>query len=203
MKRSKKREALRLVDGVATYELLPEEKERRGRYGLYAVHPMEEEVYDPPPEKRISAQGAWVLLLRLPNIPIQEHLSRGQLFYAKQQEGADPAGFNARGDYKVMIRTPWGECGLWPYEYSVPSLEKILGWFEAKELVFHPFQGEPRFNDALFYLRSRGIGLEEALPMALGTFEEPVGWFEPPAELRETIEDVFGREESWPFCASS
>ena len=178
--------------GVATYELTDEMKEKRGRFPGTSL--LDDEIFDPSQKKRIPKAGAWVMLLRIPNIQIQKNLCRGQIFFAKQAEtAADSIGFDTRGMYKIQIFTPWGECCLWPYEYSVPKLDDVLSLWDSKELIFHPFQGEPRMTDVLSYIRSRGIGLAQALPMALGSFTEPVGWFDVAEEIRESIEATFGR----------
>ena len=50
-----------------------------------------------------------------------------------------------------------------------------------------------RLNEVTFYCRSRGIGLAEAAVMALGSLEEPVGWFEPHPDLAPAMEAMAKR----------
>lgn len=179
----RRRSLARVVPGTAawTYEL---EEKRKAR--LFFFNPLELMSYDPPEQARLPEEGAWVLVLReLPPLQEDVHLkvTPGRVFWATRQPGCDAFGFSSHGTYKALARTPWGAVGLWPYEYSTIATDRILAYWEAKELVFHPTAENLRFTDALFYIRSRGIALEDAMVMALGTMKGPVGWFEPSADL--------------------
>jgi len=170
-----------LKDGKVSYELQPEEKEAKERCGW--DHPDNDLAWDPGPKQRIPKDGAWVMITRtLP--PIERGLNRnlmvGRIFWCDHQSGADEAGFTRDGLYKVICRSPWGDVWLWPYEYSRMEIPEILSLWQTNDVVFVPTNVQlARFNDIVFYARSRGIALADAMVMALGTLSGPVGWFRP------------------------
>lgn len=79
-----------------------------------------------------------------------------------------------------ICRSPFGDVHLWPYEYSVIETAKVIEYWAEDELTFHPMKTDiATFNAIIFYARSRGIALADAMVFALGTLVGPVGWFEP------------------------
>jgi hypothetical protein len=181
--------------GAATYEMDENEKEalmkRLATIGGVNVH-LDAEIYNPPESKRFSKKGAWVMLLRIPNVEIKRRLCRAMIFYARHDAGTDQFGFNQRGLYKVKITTPWSDLWLWPYEYSVMEPTRVIELYQEGDLIFHPKKEGLNFTDALVYVMSRGIPMEQAIPMVLGSFEGDVGWFEPKPSMKKQIEATFG-----------
>lgn len=167
-------------DGRASYERLPEEKEIMGNPWS---QPAEDAVFDPDPKQRFAEEGAWAMIVRkLPPIAdgIQDFVRVGRIFYLQHVPNTDKFGFSPDGTYKALCRTKCGDVCLWPYEYSVFTAEDVVSLWQEKQLKFNPTNIQPaRFNDIVFYARSRGIGLADAMVMALGTIKAPVGWFEP------------------------
>jgi hypothetical protein len=203
------------VGGTLTYEMTDEEKDKQEMFVGASLAPNEDmadrlravegmmlnrEVYNPSASKRFKRPGTWVMLLRVPpvGLPIRDKsihatkvMSRGLMFWARHDEGTDEFGFNAKGLYKVVTTTPWGEVHLWPYEYSVMDPVAITKMYQAGELIFHPMTKRPTFTDELFYVMSRGVPVEEAMPMVLGGMVGPIGWFEPSPELKKAIAATF------------
>ncbi len=140
-----------------------------------------------------------MIVRQLPPIEkgFRETIRVGRVFYIEHVSEADEVGFSPGGKYKVLCNSPWGSVCLWPYEYSVIDTAKLLSLWESKELVFHPIAENVRFTDALFYVRSRGIAIQDAMVMVLGSFKGPVGWFEPSPELAEECEAMEERVHRW------
>lgn len=193
MARRKKRD-IRAVGKKWTYERSDAEKERRrGADATFRMNPLDSDIYDPPQDRRISSDGAWVMILRTPfAFPKRFRFQRGQIFFATHEDGADEFGFMASGDYKIRITTPWGQCCLWPYEYSVMDPASIMPLKAEGELEFIPFTKNAVLNDQVFYLRSRGIPLNDAMVMTLGTLKSAVGWFRPSRKVARELEVAFG-----------
>jgi hypothetical protein len=103
--------------------------------------------------------------------------------------------FELTGSYKVKADTPWGTLTLWPYEYAVKDPKVIIELWRDGAMVFHPTNTSlAHFNAVVFYVRSRGIELADAMVMALGTITGNVGWFEPATpELAAWMEDMAER----------
>jgi hypothetical protein len=107
----------------------------------------------------------------------------GRVFYATRQDNTDAEGFRRDGKYLVDIRTPYGDLKLWPYEYCVLEIADLMAMWQAGELTFHPKAVSTAQLDAtVFYARSRGISMADAMAMALGTLQGDVGYFEPATE---------------------
>jgi hypothetical protein len=188
-----KRNPGRIVDGKLSWSHDDEMREILiERDLLYGAHMANGELYDPPMEKRIPKEGAWVMITRPPRLDRKFRFEMGQVFYATRWEGSDDEGFVKGGYYKILATTPWGQCGLLPYEYFVPKVEFVIECYQKGELLFHAMTETPRLTDALFYCRSRGIGVLEAMPMVLGSFQAPVGWFEMTPELVKEARETFG-----------
>lgn len=192
------------------YELSDRAKSILTRSPFGWMDPANREVFDPAPSSRVPETGAWALITRqLPAIErgIDQHVRVGRVFYVERADraGTDAAGFSRDGRYKVRCRSPWGEVHLWPYEYATIDVPELLAMWAEGELRFHPTDIEPaRLSEVTFYARSRGIGIADAMVMALGTLAGPVGWFEPAsAELAEECEALERRVhatrfERWP-----
>lgn len=153
--------------------------------------PLNLDVYQPPVSSLVSPEGSWVMVKRpLPPMEndLHEHVTIGRVFWATHPENADEEGFSPDGKYLMNVTTPFGDLKLWPYEYTVFEPLRLLELWQAKELVFHAV-GDQSMNldDVLFYARSRGIALADALVMALGSIKGPIGWFEPAPELQEAV----------------
>lgn len=132
-----------------------------------------------PGERELPPEGAWIWVIRPPHTPIE--LQFGGWYFAKPYKDGNKTAHGWREmKYSVTVHAPEGEVRLWPYEYAKPPLEELIegwsdGWYE-----FHMFDEDmqPEITERLFYVMSRGIPLQEALPMALGEVLAPVGWFE-------------------------
>jgi hypothetical protein len=171
------------------------------------TNPANISVYDPEPKQIIAKSGAWIMITRqLP--PIEGGLDKkvrvGRIFYAWHHEDADEKGFRPTGLYMVRMVAPSDggesarELSLYPYEYSAMSIESILGMWAAGEIRFHPRNIDlAQMNSVVFYARSRGIPVVDAMVMALGTLNGDVGWFEPVEELAEEIEAMEERVNRW------
>lgn len=198
----------------AGYELSDRAKQLLDKSPFGWCDPANREIYNPLPQSRVPESGAWALITRqLPPIEgrIDEHVRVGRIFYVERLDATDLTGFKPDGTYKVRLRSPWGEVHLYPYEYSTIEVATVLSMWTEDELVFHPSNMEPaRLSEVTFYARSRGIGLADAMVMALGTLVGPVGWFEPAsAELAEECEAMERRVHShvtltarWPAWQS-
>ena len=122
----------------------------------------------------------------------------GCIFWVERQANADHEGFTPNGTYLVTCYTPQGQVKIWPYEYSVMKAETVIAIWQDDEILFHPADIEPaRFNDIVFYARSRGISLSDATVVALGSITGPVGWFEPHPDLVPAIEAMEERVNRW------
>lgn len=184
-----------------SFERLAEEKEAL-ESSPFAYDPRDCEVYDPPEKKRITKEGGWAMILMA--IPVQagegikENVRPGRIFYIEHDEGADEYGFGPSGRYKVITKTPWGTVWMWPYEYSVMTPELMISLWQAEEIIFNPTNMEiGRFNDVVHYVRSRGVGVADAMVMALGTLKGNVGWFSPAEHLVQACEEMVDRFNNW------
>lgn len=179
-------------DGKQSYERQGEEKERLVSQSRHFADPANTLIYEPGEKQRIPKEGAWAMITRqLPPMEkgMQDHIRVARVFYVEHDGEADEFGFLPDGTYKVVCRSPWGDVKLWPYEYSAIEPATLILLWQDRELVFHPTNVEKtRFNDIVFYARSRGIGIADAMVMALGTLKASVGWFEPAPEIVEDAE---------------
>lgn len=183
----------------ATYELQGDAKElavirESSLFGGW-VDPANADVYDPRDRQRVPTGGAWAMITRrLPPMErgLDEKLRVGRVFFVQHEASADEFGFLPDGRYRVDCDSPWGSLKLWPYEYSVLPPERLVGLWQDGALRFNPTNIElAQFNNVVFYVRSRGIGLADAAVMALGSFTGPIGWFEPATEeLAADLEDM-------------
>lgn len=178
-----------------SYELTADQKDAYADY--IAKRGEDVEVVNPRADQRIPNSGAWVMITR-PLPPMERdahrHVRPGRVFYAQHEGGTDEAGFAPTGRYKVRLTTPVGDVSVWPYEYHVVPTTRLLDLLQHGALAFRPFDVSPaQLNDTVFYCRSRGIGLGDALAIALGTLAAPVGWLEPAADLATDIEALATR----------
>jgi hypothetical protein len=163
--------------------------------------PANADVWSPKAGQLVPKEGAWVMITRrLPPMEarMDEKVRVARFFFARHFSDADQEGFRPSGMYTVQLCTEWGDVTLMPYEYSVIEPEKIIAMWQGVELTFHPWKIElARFNSIVFYARSRGIGIADAMVMALGTIKGEVGWFEPTPELAEEAEAMEERVHRW------
>lgn len=196
-------------DGAASYERQGNDKDAlidralMVGFGGNDFDPANADVYNPRDHQRVPKAGAWAIITRqLPPIEnrINEQVRVARIFYVEHVGNADDFGFAPNGSYKVKCRSPWGDVCLWPYEYSVMDPAKIVALWQSGDIVFHPTSTtEAAFNAIVFYARSRGIALADAMVMAVGTLVGPVGWFEPAtAELAEDAEALERHVHRWP-----
>lgn len=98
--------------------------------------------------------------------------------------------------HRVKILTPKGELGLFPHEYSrVENPEKYYEFIgDGMTVKFFGGAGTKGVPaDALFYLRSRGVSLKDAMIMLIGSIKaHGVLWL----ETDENVIKTFGYE--WP-----
>lgn len=202
-----KRRAGRVVGGKGTYKLPDDERRDVVDYEVFAAADpfngsANGEVYDPGPKQIIPKSGAWITIRRrLPAIEggIDEHVRVARIFWGEHENGADDEGFIPGGQYRICLTTPWGDVKLWPYEYARVDVADVLAMWQRGELTFHPTNvSEAQFNATVFYVRSRGIALPDAMVMALGSIAGPVGWFEPHPDLAE-IAEAMERSAHAPF----
>lgn len=186
----------------ATFEREENEKEfLKDRSTFWDVDPANAEIYDPGPRQRVPEGGAWAMITRqFPGIEgaIDKKVRVGRIFYLEHENNADKFGFLPDGTYKVKLHSPWGDVSLFPYEYAVQPVDSVMLMWQEKELIFHPTNVElGRMNDIVHYARSRGIGLADALVMALGTLRGAVGWFEPRKDIAKEMEAMEERVHRW------
>jgi hypothetical protein len=192
-----------------SYELSdPEKWDEENRFGSFQrVDPANMDVYDPRESQRIPKEGAWAMIVRkLPGLEgaVDQHIRVARCFFLEHEGDADDAGFTPSGMYRVNLNSPWGTVKLYPYEYAKIEVETLLTLWQQGELVFHPTNMEPgRLNDQVFYARSRGIGLADAMVMALGTVKGNIGWFEPALDLAAACEEMEDRVHRWKTTRKS
>lgn len=188
-------------DGKVSYERQGEEKDFLLRRSMIFGNPANHLLYDPGEKQRIPKAGAWVMITRkLPPIEkrMDEKIRVARIFYAEHDGEADEYGFLPDGSYKITVRSPWGDVKILPYEYSTIDTPRLMSLWQDKELIFHPTNVElTRMNDIVFYARSRGMGIADAMVLALGTLRGPVGWFEPAADLVKSCEEMEHRIHNW------
>jgi len=169
--------------GIARLQEQNSETERPWRYAeeyredvsiLERANDKELSVYFPG-NRELSEKGAWVTVLRQPHSVIE--VSFGDTYFARPFSGG-VFGFHRRR-YSVEVVTPSGGLRLWPYEYCVLPLIELISLWQDGELEFHPMVETAAgiISERLFYIQTRGIPLDQALPMALPDILSPVGWF--------------------------
>lgn len=195
------------VNGLVSYRPTAKQVDSRDamEFSPLWTDPANRLAYDPGEKQIIPKAGAWIMITRrLP--PIEGNLDKlvrvGEIYWAFHHSDSDAEGFRPTGLYNVFIsvakQQPVRELTLWPYEYAKMSTGSILACWEDSEIVFHPKDSTPwLLNQQVFYARSRGIALEDALVMALGTIEGDIGWFEPVPELAQACEAMEERAHRW------
>jgi len=191
---------------LGSYKLDPVEAEQRSGIA-WNVDRANLLAFDPTKKQKIPKTGAWVMITRrLPPIEggIDEKVRVGRMFYACHHDDADEEGFRPNGMYAVRITTPEeiGSQGrdltILPYEYSIIPVEEILALWTTGEIIFHPRNvGRAQLDATVFYARSRGIAVADAMVMALGTLSGDVGWFEPLEEIAVDLEAMEERVNRW------
>jgi len=175
-----------------------------GVFDIAGANPANDYVYEPSERHLVAKAGAWAMVTRaLPPMEhrLDEQVRVGRVFWVTHwSDGCDDQGFQPDGSYKVRCLSPWGDLGLWPYEYSVMAPARLTALWTEGALVFHPLDlGQAQFDAVVFYCRSRGIGLADAAVMALGTLSGRVGWFEPAPDIAPDLEAMATRVNQWPW----
>lgn len=178
------RRRLTVSQQLALGHQLPEdEREVQMTIATMAGHYAGADVFEPRDNQLIPEQGSWAMIVQaLPPMErdLHEHIRVGRIFYVEREGETDDRGFPPGGRYRVRLQSEWGELKLWPYEYTTIPVERILNYWQGGLMTFHPAAVEQaRFNAVVFYARSRGITLPDAMVMALGSLSGPIGWFEP------------------------
>jgi hypothetical protein len=195
-----KRKSIRVENGEVRYQRTGDDLDaaRLERIGFDPfADSANADVVDPREHQMVAKGGSWAMITRaLPPMEFDLHkeVRVGRVFHVQHFSNADNLGFLPEGTYKVTCHAPWHELTLWPYEYSVVPPVRLLDYWQEGALIFHPMGVEDgRFNDVVFYARSRGIDVADAMVMALGTLQGPVGWFEPHPSIAADIEALAER----------
>lgn len=143
-------------------------------------------------EKDIPDGGSWIMLLQ--SVTVGQMLDDGKttkvitvphlsLWYAMPHISQirvllHNLGIKRRREQEyvylrqAVINTPDGAVHIWPHEYKKVDINKFLEFCEEDGLFIHYLAEEARVDEnALFYLRTRGIGKADAQRMLLGTLQ--------------------------------
>ena len=192
MARARKKPFRLMPGGKVSYKLDDDESDVvvADLYG----HPANMLVYRPEPRHLVDEAGSWVMITRpLPPMEkdLDKHVIVGRVFYAERPANGDAVGYRPDGSYLIDLRTPFGDLKVWPYEYATVAPLDLMAMWQSGELLFHPLNtSSQQLNDTLFYARSRGIALPDAMVMALGSLVGNIGWFEPAPELAQACLDL-------------
>ena len=86
---------------------------------------------------------------------------------------AMPHYLSAQTLHQAIIQTPEGQVHVWPHEYNLFDIQKFLP-FLGEGFDIHFMAESGGFSEeALFYIRSRGISKAEAQMMLLPTLKDP------------------------------
>lgn len=133
-----------------------------------------------PGANKVPDGGAWILVKEPP--PTEYTVPPLSIWFAEPW----PMAKSRHDPNRVKIVTPKGELGLFPHEYSLISDPSIYYEFIGEGMEIHFFgneEGVPK--DALFYLRSRGIGKKDALAMLIAEIKvHGVMWIEADEEIQ-------------------
>lgn len=96
-------------------------------------------------------------------------------------------GWTRYGQFLVTIQTERGPAWLFPDEYVVLAPDHLWYLVQDETLRFTPNQGIGRmeFGERVFYVRSRGVRLEDAILMCLGDIKADIGYFTPVSQFDE------------------
>ena len=130
--------------------------------GVPAVMQLEPEEWG----KKVGEEGAWVIVMMPP--PTEYTVEPLSIWYAVEDEYSRDDGVRF---YRVRILTPDGPLWLWPHEYTI--LQDLPGLIREEGMQVHYLSDQAAVQeDRLFYLRSRGIGKQDALLMLIGDVKE-------------------------------
>lgn len=140
-----------------------------------------------PGEQKVPEGGSWIMVTRSPDT--EYTVPPLSCWYAEPWPMNDHYGC-----CRVKIITPMGELGVFPREYSLLKEPEKYFEFVGKGMTAKFFGGEDGIpKDALFYLRSRGIGKRDAIVMLIGQIRSHgVLWLEADQQCAE----YFGLD--WP-----
>lgn len=146
--------------------------------------------------KKLPDDGGWIILTvsvhcgRLMPDETTKHIDVPHLsvWFAVPQVAGN-------GAIKVAIQTPDGEVCVWPHEYNLFDIGKFLEFSDEDGFNIHFLSENGAFDEqALFYLRSRGISKGEAQRMLLVNLKDPhYCYFTFADELRECFGEMTKR----------
>ncbi|ROR76054.1 Uncharacterized protein family (UPF0051) [Plantibacter flavus] len=123
-----------------------------------------------PGDKGISDDGAWILILEIPQTPINTQFELPLLsMWRARRHDLNDGGFMTDAGVKLypqqaVIATPAGDLHLWPHEYMVAK--DPMGLASDPDAILHTLGGEAVLDpEELFYLQSRGITHQQATMM--------------------------------------
>lgn len=142
-----------------------------------------------PGENKVPDGGAWILVTKSP--PTQFTVPPFSMWFAEPW----PMEEERWCSHRVRIITPKGELGIFPREYSL--IKDPARYYEfigrGMELRFFGNDEEGIPTDPLFYIRTRGIPMRDALAMLIAEVKcHGVMWI----EARREVAAHFGAE--WP-----
>lgn len=157
-----------------------------------AVHgrnQLEQLRYDPLDSQVISESGAYVTFVGSTQAVEGAHgtLRPGETYFANWAPDTQE-GWTRYGQFLVTIQTERGPAWLFPDEYVVLAPLHLWYLVQDETLRFTPNQGigQMEFGERVFYVRSRGIRLEDAVLMCLGDIKTDIGYFTPTSNFDET-----------------
>lgn len=161
--------------------------------------------------KALPEDGGWIMLLVSVQCGKQLHGGKCKRIYVPHLSlwYATPTtcnrGLNLPHPYRksvlgevrqkqAVIQTPDGPVHVWPHEYKLIDINQYLEFCEEDGLEIHYLSDHAAVDqDALFYLRSRGIPKAEAQRMLLGTLKDPhYCWFSFAPEIAAFFGEGYG-----------
>ena len=182
----------------------------------------EEDLYPEEYGKQLPPEGGWIMLLmavhvgkELPDgnepdgeVSASDYSKHGRKV-ARKVEHIDLPHLSiwygmpqvaSNGLRQASIQTPQGEVRVFPHEYQITDLSKWLEFDEKDGLYIHFLREEGLPEDAMFYLRSRGISKAEAQRMLLGSVRDPfLCWF----SFHPDLAAYFGEGYGTPYIFGS
>ena len=162
-----------------------------------------EDLYPEGRGKKLPDDGGWIIIL-LPvrvGTKIDEHTIKHIEVPHLSVWFAVPAMANNGELYQAAIHTPDGEVRIWPHEYQLFNLEKFLEFSDEDGFSIHFLSETGGFDEqAMFYIRSRGISKADAQRMLLPTLKDPnYCWF----QFAPEFSDFFPPGTGMPYLMPS
>ncbi len=135
-----------------------------------------EDFYPEEYDKKLPPEGGWIMLLMSVRVakdpdgesePVAITVPHLSIWYAIPTVVSN-------GAFQAVIHTRDGAVHVWPREYKCVDIGTYLEFSEGDGLNIHFLSEGSGFDeDAMFYIRSRGIGQAEARRMLLATLKDP------------------------------